>query len=116
MHRNSGYSSVYSNGRTSLAASLLAAVALAGVATPARATEFNVTSLVTDDATNLQALGFPAAATVDPNLVNPWGISFNSTSPFWVSDNGTGVTTLYTAAGTEIFPVPGTPPTHIKTN
>jgi len=31
----------------------------------------------------------------DPDLVNVWGISFSSTSPFWVSDNGTGKSTLY---------------------
>jgi len=31
----------------------------------------------------------------DPNLVNAWGISFSPASPFWVSDNGTGLATLY---------------------
>jgi uncharacterized protein (TIGR03118 family) len=31
----------------------------------------------------------------DTNLVNGWGISYHETSPFWVSDNGTGKTTLY---------------------
>ena len=31
----------------------------------------------------------------DTNLVNAWGISFSPTSPFWVSDNGTGKSTLY---------------------
>jgi len=35
------------------------------------------------------------AALQDTNLVNSWGISFSSTSPFWVSDNGTGEATLY---------------------
>jgi len=35
------------------------------------------------------------AAKTDANLVNPWGISHSATSPFWVSDNGTGVSTLY---------------------
>jgi uncharacterized protein (TIGR03118 family) len=33
----------------------------------------------------------------DPNLVNPWGISESSGSPFWVSDNNAGVSTLYNA-------------------
>jgi uncharacterized protein (TIGR03118 family) len=32
----------------------------------------------------------------DTNLVNPWGISFNATGPFWISDNGAGLSTLYT--------------------
>jgi len=31
----------------------------------------------------------------DTNLVNAWGESFSQTSPFWVSDNGTGKSTLY---------------------
>jgi uncharacterized protein (TIGR03118 family) len=35
----------------------------------------------------------------DPDLVNPWGISSSASSPFWVSDNGTGKTTLYNSAG-----------------
>ena len=39
------------------------------------------------------------AAHTDPNLVNAWGISEGPTSPFWVSDNGTGKTTLYDTKG-----------------
>ena len=31
----------------------------------------------------------------DTNLVNAWGVSFSPASPFWVSDNGTGKSTLY---------------------
>ena len=31
---------------------------------------------------------------VDPNLVNPWGIYTSAGSPFWVSDAGTGLSTL----------------------
>jgi uncharacterized protein (TIGR03118 family) len=38
------------------------------------------------------------AAITDPNLVDPWGMSFTATSPFWVSDNGTDKSTLYTGA------------------
>ena len=36
-----------------------------------------------------------AALITDSNLVNAWGISFGATSPFWVSDNGSGLSTLY---------------------
>jgi len=39
------------------------------------------------------------AANLDPNLVNAWGLSRSSGSPWWVSDNGTGLSTLYNAAG-----------------
>jgi uncharacterized protein (TIGR03118 family) len=57
------------------------------------------------------------AATTDPNLVNPWGLSRSATSPWWVSDAGAGVSTLYNGAGAIVplvvtIPVPpgGTPP------
>jgi uncharacterized protein (TIGR03118 family) len=43
------------------------------------------------------------AERLDPNLVNPWGIALSATSPFWIADNGTGVSTLYTADG-KAFP------------
>lgn len=36
-----------------------------------------------------------AAILQDTNLVNAWGISFGPTTPFWVSANGTGLSTLY---------------------
>jgi uncharacterized protein (TIGR03118 family) len=39
------------------------------------------------------------AAHTDTNLHNPWGISFSSASPFWVSDNGTGKASLYNSDG-----------------
>lgn len=48
-----------------------------------------VTNLVTND----QAVN--SAQITDTFLKNPWGISHSASSPFWVSDNGTGVTTLY---------------------
>lgn len=35
----------------------------------------------------------------DPNLKNPWGVSFSPTSPFWVSNQGSGTSTLYDGAG-----------------
>jgi uncharacterized protein (TIGR03118 family) len=36
---------------------------------------------------------------VDTNLVNAWGLAFSATSPFWVADNHTGVSTLYNSTG-----------------
>lgn len=48
---------------------------------------------------------------IDPNLANPWGMAVPSaTGPIWVSDNGTGVSTLYGHDGTAnslIVTVPG---------
>src|SRR5689334_9817450 len=50
----------------------------------------------------------------DPHLVNPWGVGESSASPFWISNNGAGVSTLYTTAGTPqalvvSIPAPGQP-------
>jgi len=35
------------------------------------------------------------AVLTDTNLANPWGMSFSATSPFWVSDQGKNLATLY---------------------
>jgi uncharacterized protein (TIGR03118 family) len=39
------------------------------------------------------------AEQTDANLKNPWGLSASSTSPLWISNNGTGTTTLYNGDG-----------------
>jgi uncharacterized protein (TIGR03118 family) len=38
----------------------------------------------------------------DEHLINAWGLVALPTSPFWVSDNGTGFSTLYTGTGQQI--------------
>jgi uncharacterized protein (TIGR03118 family) len=48
---------------------------------------------------NLVANTSGIAPVTDPNLVNPWGMSRSSGSPWWISDNGTGLSTLYNGAG-----------------
>src|SRR5437773_4443130 len=50
--------------------------------------------------TNLQSDIAGVATHVDPNLVNPWGMAVSSGGTIWVSDNGTGVSTLYRPDGT----------------
>jgi uncharacterized protein (TIGR03118 family) len=50
------------------------------------------------------------AANVDANLVNPWGLTRSSTSPWWVSDNGTGLATLYGGTGAPVALVVTIPP------
>jgi uncharacterized protein (TIGR03118 family) len=53
--------------------------------------------------TNFQSDIPGVAQHVDPNLVNPWGMAANSTGTvIWVSDNGTGVSTLYLQDGTAL--------------
>lgn len=52
------------------------------------------------------------APTTDPHLVNAWGLTAGPSTPWWVADNGTGLSTLYTAAGAIVplvVQVPGGP-------
>jgi len=49
--------------------------------------------------TNLVSDMAGMAAFTDPHLINPWGVSESSSGPFWVSDNVTGVSTLYNSQG-----------------
>jgi uncharacterized protein (TIGR03118 family) len=68
--------------------------------------------------TNLVANTPGVAPITDPQLVNPWGISRTSGSPWWVSDNLTGVSTLYIGNGTKqglIVTIPPSNPNNKKT-
>jgi uncharacterized protein (TIGR03118 family) len=49
--------------------------------------------------TNLVSNTSGVAPVTDPQLINPWGLSRSSSSPWWISDNGTGLSTLYNGAG-----------------
>jgi uncharacterized protein (TIGR03118 family) len=42
------------------------------------------------------------APTIDPLLANPWGLARSAGSPWWISDNDTGWSTLYNAAGAQV--------------
>jgi hypothetical protein len=69
------------------------------------ATSFSIATAHADTYswTNLQSDIAGVAQRVDPNLVNPWGVAVPSPSgPIWVSDNGTGVSTLYREDGTAV--------------
>ena len=62
--------------------------------------------------TPLQSDNGVGGSTVDPNLVNGWGIAALPTSPWWVADNETDKSTLYRGDGTKvalIVDVPGGP-------
>jgi uncharacterized protein (TIGR03118 family) len=85
----------------SLAPAAIIAIAVSGV-TAVRADDdgfdrqrnaYVVTNLVSD---------LPNTAAVqDPNLKNPWGVVFTpAASPFWISDNANGKSTLYDGNGT----------------
>jgi uncharacterized protein (TIGR03118 family) len=66
-------------------------LALTPAALPA-ATGYLVHNLVADVA--------GAADFTDPNLVNAWGIAISSSSPFWLCDGGSGLSTVYTSSAT----------------
>ncbi|MGA9553645.1 MAG: TIGR03118 family protein [Candidatus Sulfotelmatobacter sp.] len=51
--------------------------------------------------TNLVSNQKGVAVHTDPLLVNAWGLAYGPGGPFWISDNGSGWSTLYTAAGVE---------------
>jgi uncharacterized protein (TIGR03118 family) len=46
------------------------------------------------------------AGLTDPNLKNPWGVSESTKSPFWVSDQGTSFSTLYSVTPAGVSKVP----------
>ena len=58
------------------------------------------------DVTRLTANLPNAAANLDPNLRNGWGLDASATSPWWVADNASNLATLYNASGTPV-PTPG---------
>src|SRR5882724_11453221 len=60
------------------------------------ATGYLVHNLVADAASTAT----PAADFIDPRLVNPWGLVATATSPFWLCDAGTGLSTIYTVNAT----------------
>ena len=75
-------------GRCGLALAVLVVALIAAM--PLGAAEGNryiVTPLVSDQP--------GVAPVVDPELVNAWGLAASSTSPWWVADNGTSLSTLY---------------------
>jgi uncharacterized protein (TIGR03118 family) len=53
------------------------------------------------------------AQATDPNLKNPWGVSFSATGPFWASNAASNTSTVYSGTGSTISPlvvtVPGGP-------
>jgi uncharacterized protein (TIGR03118 family) len=103
--------------RCSTVATALVAIFISYLGTPAavKADGYIKKDLVSDR---------PGVAPIqDPNLVNPWGIAASSTSPFWVSNNGTGVSTLYTTNAQGVLTkaplevsIPGGQPTGVVFN
>jgi len=70
---------------------ILLLVMIALVSLPAAAQRATPTNLTSD---------IPNVGTFnDTNLVNPWGLIASPVGPWWISDNGTGLSTLYDGTG-----------------
>lgn len=94
---------------------LVANPVAAGARSPARGA-FQQRNLVSDIA--------GVARITDRNLVNPWGLAAGPSTPLWVADNGTGVSTFYSGAVNGSIPrmmplvvrIPGGAPTGVVFN
>jgi uncharacterized protein (TIGR03118 family) len=105
---STGGSKMMTHLRASLLALVVGLVVLMLTVNTAAADSFIQTNLVSD---------ITMLATItDSSLKNPWGVSESPMSPFWVSDQATGVATLYavTAGGVTknslTVTIPSTPP------
>jgi uncharacterized protein (TIGR03118 family) len=78
-------------GATALLAAALMATVFAASTPAGGDNAYTVHNLVSD--------GAATADHVDSNLVNGWGLVSGPTTPWWVADNGTNLSTLYTASG-----------------
>jgi uncharacterized protein (TIGR03118 family) len=75
-----------------LAIKTLAVLALAAIFPCLTFAQYKRTDLVTNSGTG--------GTVPDAHLVNAWGLVSTGTSPFWVSDNATGFSTLYSISNT----------------
>jgi uncharacterized protein (TIGR03118 family) len=82
--------------------SILAAFVFGFLPAATLAQHYTQTNLVSD----LSGL----APVTDPNLKNPWGITRSATSPWWVANNNSGTSTLYTGTGSIVPLVVVVPP------
>jgi uncharacterized protein (TIGR03118 family) len=79
-------------GGTKVFAAITLMAVIVGVSSLASAASSYKATVMTADTSGV-------APNVDPNLVNAWGISFSATGPFWISDNNTGLSTVYNSTG-----------------
>ncbi|MBO0910677.1 MAG: TIGR03118 family protein [Acidobacteria bacterium] len=62
-------------------------------------TSFSGTASAQYKLTNLDSNQFRHAQMDDPLIVNAWGMARSPTSPWWISDTGSGWSTIYDGAG-----------------
>jgi uncharacterized protein (TIGR03118 family) len=79
-----------------LRALITAAIVVCAGGKFAMAQAYQQTNLVSD----IQGLAQnPPSGQADTQLLNPWGLVATSTSPWWISDNNAGISTLYNGQG-----------------
>lgn len=83
---------------------LASLVVMVGLIPSPAAAQYAITNLVSNQAGK--------AKHQDTSLVNAWGMSFFPGGPFWISDNGTGVTTFYDSKGVKAGQVTVPPTCH----
>jgi uncharacterized protein (TIGR03118 family) len=83
---------------------LASLVVMVGLIPSPAAAQYAITNLVSNQAGK--------AKHQDTALVNAWGMSFFPGGPFWISDNGTGVTTFYDSKGVKAGQVTVPPTCH----
>jgi uncharacterized protein (TIGR03118 family) len=87
--------------KLSVFAGLIFAAGIASAASP-----YSVHTLISDvpDPNNPNII-------IEPSIVDPWGIAISASSPFWISNAGTGLATVYsysatsTCAGATVNPI-----------
>src|SRR5258708_9372485 len=50
------------------------------------------------------------AMSTDTNVVNAWGLSHSENGPWWISDNGSGKSSIYNGSGVSVAPPVTIPP------
>jgi uncharacterized protein (TIGR03118 family) len=94
----------------------LATAAIVSLGSAAVAGGYVVNPLVTDDQSVLATLGYGAAPTVDPALVNPWDFANAGTGPWVIANTGgnggggvAGTATVYSGTGQIMAPTVSIP-------
>ena len=81
------------------------AIALAGVVSAAAepvSSAYRATGVNAFAVRDLVSDGHLAGTTVDPNLVNAWGLAASATGPWWIANEATETSTLYDGTGRKL--------------
>lgn len=88
------------NWKSSVVSRLAAACACSIVSLATSAQNYGQNNLVSDIPQPANANG--SAVNVGPHLKNAWGLARGASTPWWVNNEGTGSSTLYSGAGATV--------------